>query len=454
MVVFVLNFKLKLAFFILTSATASTIAGPVKSPFTPRYVLPSVTDLFDPVTNQPRQDSRFIVGNPGSVGTFGNTTQLNRFSGVGGLLMDTSEGRASCTGQLIAANLVLTAAHCLELSGLRSITFTQPSNGASGPVQSAYAVSYQIHPDYNRPGANNGRPESVAGGSDIALVQLVAGVQGDIYEVYRGNNERFNDHIKVGEGTSGWGLVGNDSLPGALNSASTVFYDGIKRAGFNQYEAYGADFVDAANADPLTAISQVPGLLALGGPSDGILLYDFDNGDARNDAFGNLDAFTADLSGRFFRQQTGVIIDGQVWEVNASPGDSGGASFVLDTDGIWRIGGIGSFGVSFSYLDGVCGGYDQETGVYLGDVSPVTGRPPVDTSSEVNTGCFGNDASFGSITGDTRVSRFASWIDAGLAANAQGNSAFFNTLVPEPGSALLLAFGLLSLKTARRRKSS
>jgi hypothetical protein len=445
--------------FSVIAATAATMAGPLNSAFeaSPLLVVPTRPDLLNPATNNTNFTSRFLVGTPGSVGTFGNTTQLNGFTGVGGLQIITRSGNFSCTGQLIAPGLVLTAAHCLDAPGLTSINFTQPSNRPGtfpnqvnpGPIQTTYAVSYQIHPGFNPLGSNNGRPENVAGGSDIALIRLVETPPGDIYQIYRGNNELFSNHIKVGAGSSGYGLVGNDSTPTAINSTDrgAGFFDGRKRAGFNQYEAFGREFFDAVTADPLTASG-----LNVGGPIDGILLYDFDSGDSRNDVFGNLDVYTPGLTGLFFRQQTGVTIGGQNWEINASPGDSGGATFVLDTDGIYKIAGITSFGITGGVLDGVCGGYNQTTGEFLGVNSPVSGRAPLDTSARNNGQC--NDSSFGEIGGDARVSSFQAFIDAGIRASSQPNSTFFTILVPEPGSIALLGIGLLGLGIARRRKSA
>jgi hypothetical protein len=343
---------------------------------------------------------------------------------------------------------VLTAAHCVD-GGARIITFSTPNTRVQstlvntinpGPIQTVYATGLAIHPDYDP-------VSSVGGGSDIALVQLNAPITNvDFYEIYRGNAERFVDHIKIGAGSSGWGLVGNDGtgLPGfPINGTPRGggFFDGRKRGGYNQYEAYGVEFFDAVTADPLTA----SGLL-LGGPTDGILLYDFDSGSSLNDVFGNVDAYTAALTGMFYRAQTGVTIGGQDWEVNASPGDSGGATFVFDVDGVWRIAGITSFGITGGVLDGVCGGYNQSTGVWGGATSPVSGRAPLDTSARNNGAC--NDSSWGEIGGDTRVSAFQNWVDATIRNQA------FATLVPEPGAFALLGIGLAGLGLARRRKAA
>jgi secreted trypsin-like serine protease len=82
----------------------------------PALMVPTRPDLLTAPGPSSNTDfsSRFIVGNAGSVGTFGNTTSLGSFSGVGGLRISTLEGTFNCTGTLISPTVVLTAAHCVQ----------------------------------------------------------------------------------------------------------------------------------------------------------------------------------------------------------------------------------------------------------------------------------------------------------------------------------------------------
>ena len=122
-----------------------------------------------------------------------------------------------------------------------------------------------------------------------------------------------------------------------------------KRIGFNVYD-------DVANELDENFFG-VDGLI----PDDKMLAYDFDNGKKKNDAFGRL----------FGKPDTGLGKN----EVASSLGDSGGPTFI---DG--AIAGITSVGIAKD--NGVTTDVDEE-----------------------------NNSSFGEISGDTRVSAYADWID-------------------------------------------
>lgn len=127
---------------------------------------------------------------------------------------------------------------------------------------------------------------------------------------------------------------------------------GDKRNGQNQYDDVADTMLKALGLKARAHF--VPG---------SVLQYDFDNGSSDNDAFGFF----------FGKNDLGVIPN----EVNSARGDSGGPAI---SNG--NIIGITSYGITLTFNDG--------------------------TTSDVNDSL---DSSFGEFSGDTRVSKYAGFID-------------------------------------------
>lgn len=168
----------------------------------------------------------------------------------------------------------------------------------------------------------------------------------------------------------GYGLSGY----GLLGFDSTNYVFGQKRDGQNKYDAV-ADTM-------LKALGLRSGRDFVRGS---VLQYDFDNGVADNDAFD----FFFGIPGRGLGNN----------EVSSAPGDSGGPTITGDV-----IQGVTSYGITLQFVNG--------------DTSDIT-------PGEI-------DSSFGEFSGDTRVSKYAAWVDSIIGGSSGGDSGPINC---SPGQA-------------------
>jgi secreted trypsin-like serine protease len=278
----------------------------------------------------------------------------------------------SCSGALVTRFHIVTAAHCVTdangvfdvdlVSTNNYVLFPTPpaANPFAGALQQVAVSSIIVHPGWTG--------DFLFGGNDIAIVRLAGAAPDEVpdYELYTGSGELGEIGTKVG-----WGQIGTGGTGVPIGSGW--------RTGQNVWEMDAKAFWDGI------AVA-----------SDSILMYDFDNGLAANDAFGV-----------YFGQSDLGLGD---MEVMSGQGDSGGPTFI---DG--QLAGITSFGLTFT---------DAAGGVCL------PGNP--DLVCRLNS-------SFGEFAGDTRVSAFADWIRA-------------NT-VAAPATLPMLALGLLAISSVGSLRS-
>ena len=252
-------------------------------------------------------------------------------SGFDGVAM-VFAGPGMGSGALLSTGIhVLTAAHVVEgpifsqplPTSLIDVIFYTPTG-----VEIIPASSVIIHPDWNG---------DVFNGADVAIITLAfaPSIGVERYDIYRESDGVGQTTEKYGFGNTGQGNTGQ--VP--------AIFDGLRRGGLNRWDSTGGGLLDTFSIEM----------------SDGVLMYDFDNGLAANDAFG---------------QAYGIHDLGYGnLEVGSAQGDSGGPTFI---DG--KIAGVTSFGM-------------------INLMAPQT-----DVTAAL-------DFSFGELRGDARVSSYAEWID-------------------------------------------
>lgn len=312
----------------------------------------------------------------------------NLRNGVGSIFTvfeSTAPSGFLCTATVIDDRHILTAAHCLrnttesgDPDPLTRVVVVLPSGvlylffSEVGDI-----AGFAVNPLYD---ATNPFFGAFAAG-DVAVIEMTSDLPADVerYDLYRDPDEFGQETRHYGHGRSGKGPMG-------ATGPADFFY---ARTGLNMYEqTLGAFF----------------------GPPFDQLLHDFDSGGSQHNAMdwwfspgqcgpGNPNNPPWAQDGQCTTFNSGLFPDfkgfGKI-EVGVAPGDSGGPGFI---DG--KVAGVHSFG--FTHF---CAGVTNKTDFTCG-----------------------LDSSYGEMSGDTRVSTYADWIDA---VGAKGKRGVALTPVPEP----------------------
>jgi len=256
---------------------------------------------------------------------------MANYSGVVSLR---NTGELQATGVLLwTGRHILTVAHFLDgITDLNNLQLQFNSSTALSPVS---VKSFTQHPGWENNPANYNH--------DLAIIELASEVDPSIarYDIYRSFDELSQVFSRVGYSKT------IDPNNGGLLSSNKSFHSGT-----NSYDVT----TDVINTFLGTSIAP-----------DLQLSYDFDNGLAQNDAYGQLLGLN-DLG-------TGAT------ETFSRSGDSGGPAFINQ-----QVAGIASF--IFHYDNGV-----------TADVTPAV------------------DSTYGEMASDTRVSKYANWIDSVVEPN-------------------------------------
>jgi len=267
--------------------------------------------------------------------------------GVGKLILHRSDGNFGCSGSLLGGgDFLITAAHCVTDDHGKNILNSADISFKGGAVSTTASKAFVFSGWDGHTLGNN---------DDIAILKLDTPVTTiDGYGIATGG---IAELVRQPELHAGYGLTGT-GLTGA--QAGTF---GILHYGYNNYETTWNN-------------------------SSGSLAYDFDNGTPAHDAF----CIITGICNLGLGSAESII----------SPGDSGGASFIMD-GGQLKLAGVHSFGATF--------------GISGGDIDNIL------------------NSSFGEAAGDTYLLPHLAWINS-------------VTAVPEPQTYLMMLIGLLVISAS------
>jgi hypothetical protein len=318
------------------------------------------------------------------------------YNGVGAISITSNLGSFLCTGSLLAdGKTVLTAAHCLtgDIGTVTKIqmVFYPPSGGVI-----LDGASWTANPNYSG---------SVIDENDIGVIHLTAEAPADISRYDIATTSAENDPFRF----VGFGQRGSFGQGVSLGAGFAL---GNRKAGENLFDIHlGDPRWDGFWNDPNASTANV-------------LLADFDNGLQANDGMCWIGQFIPDLGTSECNLGLGVN------EADTGGGDSGGPRFVNG-----KIASITSFGLTFGSVVQICG-----------ELKPRCFVPGPDIDNFLNS-------SFGEFAGFTDVAFQHQWIEDQLdLSNFDPISPGPDTVVPEPGTNVLLATGLIGVVGIVRRR--